>query len=236
MTEEEEEEHDPKLEAIQDILTRYSTPEAWPEFQEHLETREQQSDEWVYPQGNLDAEILILMGAPEREDAETGGLFGRDVHHTIISTLLSACQLTMEEVYFLPILPFRLYKPDGKPRTPLMSEGKTLLRYVGEQMELVDPKVVLILGSDPYRFVRTTKRSFSKAASDHRILHHIIETPGRMLSVQRPAFVSYDLFNLETKSDDRKGGILDTALRTWLKATAFTHYTNDIYAIAQEDM
>ncbi len=108
----------------------------------------------VWGEGNPKAEILIIAEAPGADEDRTGRPFvGKSGQ--LLDKILAACGFTRQKHVFLSnILRCR---PPGN-RTPLDEEVKACIHFLHEQIELVDPKIIILLGATPLKRVLNDDR------------------------------------------------------------------------------
>ena len=95
----------------------------------------------VFGYGNAQAEILIVGEAPGADEDRLGEPFvGRSGH--LLDKMLAAVDLKREDCYITNILPWR---PPGN-RTPTSEEVAVCLPFLKRQIELINPKIIFILG------------------------------------------------------------------------------------------
>lgn len=97
----------------------------------------------VWGEGNPKAEILLIGEAPGAMEDQLGRPFvGRSGQ--LLDKILAACNFTREKHVFLSNIV--RCRPPGN-RTPGELEVKTCIPYLYEQIELVDPKIIIPLGA-----------------------------------------------------------------------------------------
>ena len=95
----------------------------------------------VFGYGNPQAEVLIIGEAPGADEDRLGEPFvGRSGQ--LLNKMLATIGLTREECYIANILPWR---PPGN-RTPTSDEVAVCLPFLKKQIELIQPKIIFILG------------------------------------------------------------------------------------------
>jgi uracil-DNA glycosylase family 4 len=102
----------------------------------------------VFGVGNPDAEIMFVGEAPGAdEDAQGEPFVGRAGQ--LLTKIIKAMGLAREQVYIANILKCRPDMPAGsfgnRPPTPV--EMQTCRHYLTEQIEIVQPKVIVALGA-----------------------------------------------------------------------------------------
>ena len=95
----------------------------------------------VFGYGNPQAEVMIVGEAPGADEDRLGEPFvGRSGH--LLDKMLSAIGLNRNDCYITNVLPWR---PPGN-RTPTSEEVAVCLPFLRRQIELINPKIVFILG------------------------------------------------------------------------------------------
>ena len=96
----------------------------------------------VFGGGNPLSKILIVGEAPGADEDRIGEPFvGRSGH--LLDKMLAAIGLNRQTVYITNVLPWR---PPGN-RTPTNAEVAVCLPFLKRQIELISPKIILVLGS-----------------------------------------------------------------------------------------
>jgi DNA polymerase len=94
-----------------------------------------------YGNGSPDAKLMLIGEGPGAEEDKTGKVFvGRAGQ--LLTKMLKAINLDREEVYIANIVKCR---PPGN-RNPLPTEIEACLPYLFEQIQLVKPELLLLLG------------------------------------------------------------------------------------------
>src|SRR4029077_21227873 len=102
----------------------------------------------VFGVGNPDAEIMFIGEAPGAdEDAQGEPFVGRAGQ--LLTKIIRAMGLAREEVYIANILKCRPDMPPGSfgNRVPTPLEMQTCRPYLLEQIEIIQPKVIVALGA-----------------------------------------------------------------------------------------
>lgn len=95
----------------------------------------------VFGAGNPKAEVMIIGEAPGADEDRLGLPFvGRSGQ--LLEKMLKAINLKREDVYITNILPWR---PPGN-RTPTDGEVAVCLPFLRRQIDLIEPKILLLLG------------------------------------------------------------------------------------------
>jgi uracil-DNA glycosylase family 4 len=96
---------------------------------------------FVFGEGNPSAELVVIGEAPGAEEDASGRPFvGRSGQ--LLDKILQAAGFARQEVYICNILKCR---PPGN-RNPLQDEIKSCIPWLLGQLQIVKPKVILILG------------------------------------------------------------------------------------------
>ena len=95
----------------------------------------------VFGGGNEQAEVMLIGEAPGADEDRMGIPFvGRSGH--LLDKIIQAAGLARDDVYITNVLPWR---PPGN-RTPTTAEVAVCLPFLRRQIELVKPKVLVLLG------------------------------------------------------------------------------------------
>ena len=96
---------------------------------------------FCYGNGNPDAKLLIIGEGPGADENRMGEVFvGRSGQ--LLTKMLSAINLSRDEVYIANIVKCR--PPDN--RNPLPEEKSACLPYLEEQISIIQPELILMLG------------------------------------------------------------------------------------------
>jgi DNA polymerase len=102
----------------------------------------------VFGVGNPEAELMFIGEAPgEDEDRQGEPFVGRAGQ--LLTKIIETMGLRRDEVYIANILKCRPDMPPGVTgnRKPLPAEMQTCLPYLREQIEIIQPKVMVALGA-----------------------------------------------------------------------------------------
>jgi len=123
---------------------------------------------FVFGTGNPNADIMIIGEAPGAEEDKQGVPFvGRA--GKLLTDILTAIQLTRDEIYIANILKCR---PPAN-RNPLPSEMELCMPYLYKQIELIKPKVILLLGLVAANGLLKLKTSLTKMRGNVFELHGV---------------------------------------------------------------
>lgn len=102
----------------------------------------------VFGIGNPDADLMFIGEAPGAdEDAQGEPFVGRAGQ--LLTKIIAAMGFARDDVYIANVLKCRPDMPPGVSgnRPPTLAEMQTCLPYLGEQIEIVQPKVLIALGA-----------------------------------------------------------------------------------------
>ena len=122
----------------------------------------------VFGYGNHKAEVMIIGEAPGADEDRIGEPFvGRSGH--LLDKILQAVGLNRDDCYITNVLPWR---PPGN-RTPTDSEVAVCLPFLHRQIELVNPKIILLLGGSAAKALLNTTESVSQLRG--RVLDYVAQ-------------------------------------------------------------
>ena len=102
----------------------------------------------VFGAGNIDAQIMFVGEAPGVDEDQKGEPFAGRAGQ-LLANIIQATGLSREDVYIAYIIkcrPNRLDKPTfNRPPTP--EEVANCIPYLNEQIDLIRPKVIIVLGA-----------------------------------------------------------------------------------------
>ncbi len=102
----------------------------------------------VFGDGNRKAELMFIGEGPGRDEDEQGLPFvGRAGE--LLTKMINAMQFTREEVYIANIVKCR--PPEN--RNPMDEEAEKCLPYLNRQIDIVLPKVIVLLGAVPLKYM-----------------------------------------------------------------------------------
>ena len=167
----------------------------------------------VFGEGNPNAHLMIIGEAPGEKEDLSGNPFQGNAGR-IVDDFLSHLNSTREEVFLTNVLACR---PPGN-RNPSKDEIKACLPRLYQTIRLVDPYVILLLGSVALKALTEEKRSISKVASDDDLPGLKVNVPGVQVPVSWPAFATYHPAYLARNYSKEEGGEVHRAYLCWEKA------------------
>ena len=111
----------------------------------------------VFGEGDPNAELLFIGEGPgEDEDIQGRPFVGRAGQ--LLDKMIAAMQFSREEVYIANIVKCR---PPGN-RAPMPDEAGCCSRYLRRQIEIINPKAIVLLGATAARFLLDTTQGISR--------------------------------------------------------------------------
>lgn len=102
----------------------------------------------IFGEGNPHADLMFIGEAPGAdEDAQGRPFVGRSGE--LLTKMIAAMQFTREEVFIANIVKCR--PPEN--RVPEKGEAEVCLPYLHRQIELIQPKVIVLLGATPLKWL-----------------------------------------------------------------------------------
>ena len=138
----------------------------------------------VFGYGNPHAEVMIIGEAPGADEDIAGEPFvGRC--GKLLSKMLSAIGIEREDCFITNVLPWR---PPGN-RTPTDGEVAVCLPFLKRQIELVKPKIILLLGGSSAKAVLNTEERISNIRG--RIIEYVSDSGERFATISsyHPAYL-----------------------------------------------
>jgi uracil-DNA glycosylase len=145
----------------------------------------------VFGVGNPDAELMFVGEAPGAdEDARGEPFVGRAGQ--LLTRIIETMGLSRDEVYIANILKCRPDVPKGAPgnRPPTPEEMSTCIGYLIEQIEIIQPRVVVALGATAVQGLLGTRGAMRQLRGTWRSYHDtplmITYHPSYLLRNQSP--------------------------------------------------
>jgi uracil-DNA glycosylase family 4 len=146
----------------------------------------------VFGVGNPDAELMFIGEAPGAdEDAQGEPFVGRAGQ--LLTKIIAAMGFNRSDVYIANVLKCRPDMPRGVSgnRPPTPEEMQTCLPYLGEQIEIIRPKVLVALGATAVEGLLGTRGTMREMRgrwhSHHETPLMITYHPSYLLRNQAPA-------------------------------------------------
>tara|TARA_A100000164_G_scaffold90671_1_gene78324 strand:- start:379 stop:1074 length:696 start_codon:yes stop_codon:yes gene_type:complete len=96
----------------------------------------------VFSDGNEESPIMIIGEGPGQKEDELGKPFVGDAG-ILLNKMLSAINLDRKDIYITNVVN---YRPPSN-RKPELKEIKRYSKYLYEHVEIIDPKIIVLLGS-----------------------------------------------------------------------------------------
>ncbi len=101
---------------------------------------------FVFGEGNPNADVMIIGEAPGADEDRIGKPFVGKAGQ-LLTKIIESVNFTRDEVYIANIVKCR--PPNNK--TPIEEEWKECLPYLIKQIEIIKPKILLLLGAVPFK-------------------------------------------------------------------------------------
>jgi len=135
----------------------------------------------VFGSGNLSASWMFIGEAPDVEEDAKGGLFLGKAGH-LLDNILSAINLNRESVYLANIIKCR----PPNDRAPHVDEITNCLGYLQRQIELVEPKVIVVVGRLAAQQLLQSKETIGKMRGR---VHHLAKTNIPVIVTYHPRYL-----------------------------------------------
>lgn len=130
--------------------------------------------------GNKDATLMIIDAIVSNNEDESSSYYAGRAGSSLRKMVENVLELSVEDVYYTHALKC---KPLGS-NNPSESEYNSCKPYLFKQIELIKPKVIMILGEDAYNLFSQTKDEF------HQVRGHIIDLKEYMVvPIYHPQFL-----------------------------------------------
>lgn len=173
----------------------------------------------VFGAGNPDANVVIIGGAPDLDsDINASPFAGRTGE--IIDMFLEDLESDRDEVFIFDVvgcIPIDERDPQ-KDRQPTAAELAACRPRVDRILEIIDPYVVILLGSLPFKELSTAKGAIKPYIHDKDQKSVPVVSGGRLAPIDRVGFVTYHPRYLQYNWDTKEHGCVHASLSTWTKA------------------
>ncbi|MFW6063457.1 MAG: uracil-DNA glycosylase family protein [Chloroflexota bacterium] len=183
---------------LEQIAQELSTLETSPLYQ----YRQENGYQFVFGEGDPDADIMFIGEAPGEQEAQSGRPFvGRSGQ--VLNELLELIDLDRDDVYITNVVKDR--PPDN--RDPRVEEIKLYTPFLLRQIEIIEPKMIATLGRFAMEFIL---EQFDLPLQGEKIsdLHgrpiamQIDERPITLVPLFHPAVALYSRNRRRTLEDD----------------------------------
>ncbi|MBN1765626.1 MAG: uracil-DNA glycosylase [Sedimentisphaerales bacterium] len=136
-------------------------------------------------EGNPDARIVFVGEAPgESEDQQGRPFVGRAGQ--LLTNMIKAMGLKRDEVFICNILKCR----PPKNRDPQGHEIAACIDYLSQQLDIIEPEMIVALGAHAARTLLNTNSSIGQLRGRvHEYLPHPLAQPVKLVATYHPAYV-----------------------------------------------
>ena len=111
----------------------------------------------VFSDGNIKSQVMIIGDGPEQKDDELGKPFVGDAGN-LLNKMLRAINIERENVYITNVIN---YLPPNN-RKPEISEINRYSEYLKEHISIIDPKIIILLGSTAMEAILGSNKKISE--------------------------------------------------------------------------
>lgn len=134
-----------KLDKIKDMYKACS---------QEITSRTNEIQHLLLGEGNYDSDIMIIADVPTaKEEEESQNLLDSDRNQLL--KVLSQLDVTLEDVFITHLMKYRPYKVSDSgritSRTPSDEEYAFFMPYLKKEISLINPKLIITLGTEPLR-------------------------------------------------------------------------------------
>ncbi len=134
----------------------------------------------VFGEGNPNANLMFVGEAPGAMEDKTGRPFVGRAGELLTKMIENVLNLKRSDVYIANILKCR--PPNNRPPTP--SEALACKPYLLKQIEIIQPKIIVALGSSAYHYLTNDPTPISKVRG------HIIDFNGiKLIPTYHPSYL-----------------------------------------------
>ncbi len=135
----------------------------------------------VFGEGNPNAKLMLIGEAPGFHEDQQGLPFVGEAGQ-LLNKILSAIQLTREQVYIANILKCR--PPEN--RDPLSDEIQTCTEYLLQQIQVIQPKIIVTLGRIASHYLLHNTKSLETLRGRP---HHAPNLSATIFATYHPAYL-----------------------------------------------
>ena len=111
----------------------------------------------VFADGNVQSSIMIIGEGPGQKEDEIGKPFVGDAGN-LLNKMLAAINIEREKIYITNVVN---YRPPNN-RKPEPSEINTYSKYLKEHISIIDPKILILMGSTAMEALLGSNKRISK--------------------------------------------------------------------------
>jgi len=128
----------------------------------------QTRDKVVFGEGRVDADIMFIGEGPGEDEDRSGRPFVGKAGQLLTKIIENGMKMQREDVYIANIVKCR---PPSN-RDPLPDEAAECIGYLKKQIEIVDPKVIVLLGRVAAKHLLSIESSITKARENSYSYHN----------------------------------------------------------------
>ena len=150
--------------------------------------------------GNEKSKIILIGEAPGAEEDKSGEPFVGAAGQ-LLNKMLSAINLNRNDIYITNVIPWR--PPNN--RTPTNEEILECLPYIQRTLEIINPKLILLLGATASKTILNSNLSISKLRGEwHEYNSLNLKNVVQCLVTYHPAFLLRSPENKKDSWEDLK--------------------------------
>jgi len=111
----------------------------------------------VFSDGNIQSSIMIVGEGPGQKEDELGKPFVGDAGN-LLNKMLKAIRIERKEIYITNVVN---YRPPNN-RKPELSEINRYSKYLKEHVSIIDPKILILMGSTAMEAILGSNKRISK--------------------------------------------------------------------------
>ena len=181
----------------------------------------------VFGEGDPSAKLMIIGEAPSESDDDEGNPFTGNSGN-LLDKFLRSFGSNRDEVFITNAVGCRPTK-DGKNRAPTAKELEACRERLHRTIEIVDPVVILLLGSTTVKALVKGVRSITSVANDPTVPRLTAITEGQCIKVSRTALATFHPSYLLKHTQEVEGSPMHRSFETWNKAFALVDTYKEIY-------
>ncbi len=151
------------------------------------------SKQLVIGRGNQSAELMFVFPALANSDDQVAAYIGGEEANTLFTKMLAAIHVTLDDIYITSLLTCK------EPLSDAISseEIKQCLVQLKQQIRLVQPKHLIVLGETTIRYLLQTNQSILRSVNGTSMCHYSLDDFRTMNATPQfeieslPVFASY---------------------------------------------
>lgn len=149
-----------------------------------LKTLKQGASNTVIGDGNINADILILGEAPERDEDRSGRAFSGESGQ-LLDKMFQAIGLSRESFYASYLI---FWRPPGG-HTPNEGQISACLPFLHKRIELMQPKLIIGLGTKPAQILLNKNSSISRLRNKWEDIETTAEQKPKATALFSPSYL-----------------------------------------------